>query len=107
MLNEKVIVIHNVPNGLSNLKNKIDKLQTTSTDLSKLSNVIKTEVIKKVHYDELVKKVSSTQTADIDNVVKKADYNTKLEKTEIIPHHSTYITAPEFSKLTAEILKQD
>ena len=47
MLNEKVIVIHNVPNGLSNLKNKIDKLQTTSTDLSKLSNVIKTEVIKR------------------------------------------------------------
>ena len=57
----------------------IGKLETTPTDLSKLSNVVKTEVIKKTQYDELVKKVNSIQTVDINSLVKKVDYDTKIE----------------------------
>ena len=42
---------------LTNLKNYyIDKLETTRTDLSKLSNVVETEVVWNTEYDELVKK---------------------------------------------------
>ena len=52
---------------LSSLKRKldkldIDKLETTPVDLSKLSNVVKTDVVKKAEYDELVKNVNAIQT---------------------------------------------
>ena len=54
----------NVTSNLSNLKTKIDKLniknlETTPVDLSKLSNVVKNDVVKKVEYNELVKKVNN------------------------------------------------
>ena len=50
-----------VSSGLTNLKRKIDrldigKLETTRVDLSKLSNVVKNDVLKKNEYNELVKK---------------------------------------------------
>ena len=53
---------------LASLKSEIDKLdirklETTPADLSKLSNVVKTEAIKKTVYDELVKKVNAIQAA--------------------------------------------
>ena len=41
---------------LASLNVDIDKLETTPVDLSKLSDVLKTEVIKKDVFDELVKK---------------------------------------------------
>ena len=41
---------------LASLNLDIDKLETTPADLSKLSDVLKTEVIKKDVFDELVKK---------------------------------------------------
>ena len=46
---------------LASLKSEIDKLdigklETTSVDLSKLSDAVKKEVVKKTVYDELVKK---------------------------------------------------
>ena len=46
---------------LASLKSEIDKLdigklETTSVDLSKLSDAVKNEVVKKTVYDELVKK---------------------------------------------------
>ena len=34
----------------------IGKLETTSDDLGKLSNVVKNEVVRKIEYNELVKK---------------------------------------------------
>ena len=37
----------------------IGKLETTPIDLSKLSNVVKNNVVKKTEYDELVKKVNN------------------------------------------------
>ena len=47
--------------NLANLKTEVDKLdtdklKTVPVDLSKLTNVVKTEVVKKTEYDKLVNK---------------------------------------------------
>ena len=67
-------------------------------DLSKLSNVVKTDVVKKVDYTKLITKVNNIDTSDfmlkakyftdklelenkipnINGLVKKIDYNTKI-----------------------------
>ena len=71
---------------------------TVPVDLSKLSNVVKDEVVKKTVYDKLVTKVNNFDTSgfllktkydtdklelekiisDTCNFVKKSDYNTKV-----------------------------
>ena len=53
---------------LANLKTEVgtfdtDKLKTVPVDLSKLSNVVKNEVIKKTEYDKLVNKVNNIDTS--------------------------------------------
>ena len=42
----------------------IGNLRTAPVDLSKLSDVVKNEVVKKTIYYELVKKANTIQTAD-------------------------------------------
>ena len=60
-------------------KSDIGKVETTPTDLSKLNNVVKDEVVKKAKYNKLNKlKVNDFQTVDTSNLVKKTDYNTKI-----------------------------
>ena len=59
---------HAEKSDLASLKSEIDKLdirklETTPADLSKVSNVVKNEAIKKTVYDELVKKVNAIQAA--------------------------------------------
>ena len=66
----------NVQNNLSNLKSKVDKLdigklEAIPVDLSKLSNVVKNDVVKKTEYDELVKKVNAISTIDTSDLVTK------------------------------------
>ena len=56
------------------LKSKVDKsdigkLETTPVNLSKLSNVLKNDVVKKSEYNELVKNVSNINTTDRSNLV--------------------------------------
>ena len=58
----------NVPTSLSNLKSKVDKLDVDKlvpvpVDLSKLCD-IKNNVVKKIEYNELVKKVNNIKTND-------------------------------------------
>ena len=71
------------------MKNKVDKLyigklETTPVDLSKLSNAVKNDVIKKTEYDELVKKVN----------VKKICYNAKIKDIEVkIPSVTNLVRA--------------
>ena len=58
----------------------IDQLAPISADLSKLSNVVKNDVVKKTVYDKLVPKVDNIDTSDF---VLNAKYNsdkTELEK---------------------------
>ena len=58
----------------------IDELETTPTNLSKPSNLVSNNVVKKSLYEELAKKVNAKK----------------------IPKHDKYIIAREFSKLTAK-----
>ena len=61
-----------VPNGLNSWKSKADKLDiAVSVDLSKLNDVVKNDVIKRIEYDELVIKVNTIQNTDSQKVVKK------------------------------------
>ena len=53
--------------NLANLKTEVDKLDIdklapVSVDLSKLSNVVRTDVVKKTVYDKLVAKVNNIDT---------------------------------------------
>ena len=53
------------------MKSKVDELDTgklkaTPFELSKLSNVVKNEVIKKTVYDELVKKFNAIDTSRLE-----------------------------------------
>ena len=59
---------------LANLKSEIDKLdisklQTIPVSLSKLSDVVRNEVVKKTVSDTLVKKVNAIQAVDASNLV--------------------------------------
>ena len=104
--------------NLANLKTKldkfdIDKLVPVRTDLSKLSNVVKNDAIKKTEYDKLVAIVNNidnsrfvlktkydTYKSKLENtipgtsgLVKKADCNTKITEIEgKIPHVSNFAT---------------
>ena len=68
--------------NLANLKLEVDKLDMdklapVTVDLSKLSDVVKNNVVKKTVYDKLVAKVNNIDTSDF---VLKTKYQT--EKTE-------------------------
>ena len=69
--------------NLTNLKTDVDKLDTDKlvpipADLSKLSNVVKNEVVKEAAYDKLAAKVNNIETSDF---VLKTKYQT--DKTEL------------------------
>ena len=93
--------------NLPDLKTEVDKLDINKlvpvpTDLSKLINVVKNDVVKKDVYDKLVTKVNNIDTSgfvlktkydkdkselenkilDTSGLVKKTDYNTKTTEIE-------------------------
>ena len=62
--------------NLASLKTEVhkidaDKLKTVPVDLAKLSNVVKSDVVKKTEYNKLVTKVDNIDTT---NFVKKTKY---------------------------------
>ena len=57
----------------------VDKLVLISFDLSKLSDVVKNDVVKKTGYDELAKNVNAIDTSAF---VKQADYDCKINETK-------------------------
>ena len=92
---------------MANLKTEVDKLDIdrlmpVPVDLSKLSDVVKNDIVKKIVYVKLVAKVNNIDTSgfvlktkydtdkselenkiknkipDVSNLVRKADYNTKV-----------------------------
>ena len=70
--------------NLANLKTEIDKLDIDKlvpvpTDLSKLSNVVKNDVVKKDVYDKLVTKVNNIDTSGF---VLKTKYDTDKSELE-------------------------
>ena len=65
---------------------------TTPIDLSKLSNVINNEVVKKTEYNELAKNNNNIKTTDTGSLVSKTDYNPKINEIEnkIITDHDNH-----------------
>ena len=102
----------------------VDKLLPFLVDISKLSDVVKRDVVTKDVYNAKIKNIEdkipditnlATKTAlnavenkvpnVIFNLVKKTDYNTNINEIEkkISDHiHDKYITIPEFNKLTSK-----
>ena len=78
--------------------NQINQLKTAAADLSKLSNVVKNNVVKKTVYDKLVKEVNAIHTTDTSDL----DDTNIDEIQKKIPVHYKYITATEYNKLTKE-----
>ena len=71
--------------NLANLKTEvgkldIDKLAPVPVDLSKLSDVVKNDVVKKTVYDKLVAKVNNIDTSDFVLKTKYQTDKTELEK---------------------------
>ena len=79
--------------NLANLKTEIDKsdidkLVPVPTDLSKFSNVVENDVVKKDVYDKLIAKVNSIDTNDFALRTKyqtdKTEYNSVNQKTKFL-----------------------
>ena len=88
--------------NLANLKTEVDKLDINKlvpvpTDLSKLSNVVKNDVVKKDVYDKLVAKVNSIDTSGF---VLKTKYDTdKSELENRIPDTSGLVKKKQIMML--------
>ena len=86
---------------MANLKSEVaklvvDKLKPIPTDLSKLSDVVKNDVVKKTDYNKLV--------IDTSDLVKKTDYNTKITEIEDkIPDNSSYVKKTDYNTKITEI----
>ena len=79
----------------------IDKLVPIPTDLSKLSNAVKNDAVKKTDYNKLVTKVDNIDTSGL---AKKTDYNTKITEIEgKIPDTSNLATKTAFSTIENKI----
>ena len=92
--------------NLANLKTEADKLDIDKfapvpVDLSKLSDVVKSDVVKKTVYDKLVVKVNSIDTSDF---VLKIKYNTdKTELEKKIPDVSNLVKKVKLTELENKI----
>ena len=75
-----------MPSSLKNLKKKVDKLaigklETTPVDLSKLSNVVKNDVVKKDAYNAMIKKIEG-KIPDITKLATNNSFNAKINEVE-------------------------
>ena len=79
----------------------IDKLAPVPVDLSKLSDVVKNDVVKKAVYDKLVAKVNNIDTSDF---VLKTKYQTdKTELQKKIPDVSNLVKKTKITELENKI----
>ena len=89
--------------NLASLKTEVDKLDIDKLvpvpfDLSKLSNVVKNDVVKKAAYDQLVAKVNNIDTSDF---VLKTKYQT--DKTELELDVSNLVKKAKLTELENKI----
>ena len=79
----------------------VDKLVPVPIDLSKLSDVVKNDVVKKTVYNKLVAKVDNIDTSDF---VLKTKYNTdKTELEKKIPDVSNLVKKTKLTELESKI----
>ena len=92
--------------NLANLKTEVDKLEIDKlapvpVDLSKLSDVVRNDVVKKIVYDKLVAKVNNIGTNDF---VLKTKYNTdKTEFEKKIPNVTDFVNEAKLTELERKI----
>ena len=92
--------------NLANLKTEVDKLDIDKlvpvpVDLSKLSDVVKNDVVKKDVYDKLVTKVNNIDTSGF---VLKTKYDTdKSELENAIPNTSGLVEKTDYNTKITEI----
>ena len=92
--------------NLASLKTEVDKLDIDKSvpvrvDLSKLSDVVKNDVVKKTVYDKLVAKLNNFDTSDF---VLKTKY--KADKTELtnkIPNVTDFVKKTKLTELENKI----
>ena len=93
--------------NLANLKSEVDKLDIDKlapvpVDLSKLSDVLKNDVVKNTVYDKLVAKVDNIDTS---HFVLKTKYNTgKTELEKKIPNVTDFVKKVKLTELENKIL---
>ena len=92
--------------NLANLKTEVDKLDIDKlvpvpVDLSKLSDVVKNDVVKKTAYDKLVAKVNSIDTSAF--VLKTKDDTDKSELENKIPDTSDLVEKTDYYTKITEI----
>ena len=95
--------LKNVLISLSNLKSKVDKLDVDKlvpvpVDLSKLSDVVKNDVVKKDVYNAKIKNIED-KIPDITNLATNASLNTKIN--EVKREVRNIINLPTTNYLTA------
>ena len=92
--------------NLANLKTEVDKLDIDKlapvpVDLSKLSDVVKNDVVKKTVYNRLVRKVDNIDTSDF---VLKTKYNTdKTELEKKIPNVTNFAEKTKLTELEKKV----
>ena len=79
-----MINLRNLQSGLGSLKSKVDKLnigklENTAVDLSKLIEIVKNEVIKKIEYNAKIKDIED-KLPDITNLAKINNVKGKILK---------------------------
>ena len=79
----------------------IDKLAPVPVDLSKLSDVVKNNVVKKPVYDKLVAKVDNIDTSGFVLKAKYQTYKTELEKK--IPDVTDFVKQVKLTELENKI----
>ena len=92
--------------NLASLKTEVDKLAIDKlvpipVDLSKLSNVVKNDVVKKTLYNKLVAKVDNIDTSDF---LLKTNYSTKITEIENkIPNTSDLVKKTNYNTKIIEL----
>ena len=79
----------------------IDKLAPVPVDLSKLSDVVKNDVVKKDVYDKLVAKVNNIDTNDF--VLKTKDNSDKMKLEKKIPDVTDFVKKVKLTELENKI----
>ena len=93
---------------LSNLKSKVDKLDvdkliTAPVDLSKLSDVVTTDVVKKDEYNAKIKNIED-KIPDITNLATKTTVNAKINEVKgEIPSITNLVTISVLNAKTNEV----
>ena len=97
-----------MPNNRNNLKREVDKLDTNKlvpgpVNLSKLSNVVENELVKKIEYNAKIKSIKD-KIPGISNLASKTILNTKInEVKKDIPNITNLATISALTSVETKI----